>query len=189
MYFVSLIDFTPLSAGADGHPLSEAAWNRYPSVVSWTLTKNKLKFVVVVVFGIQWIQIIIVKNKKSRAVFKFQACIDNYIHLVIFKTHFWLIMRETITVQVGQCGNQIGNSFWGKLLQGKDFRRWKSNTWPTILLLSQNMRKRLTQMRLCRPSSGLLQIRIDHPGVTVMFMPWKLGLFWLIWSAVCLAFR
>jgi tubulin epsilon len=26
-------------------------------------------------------------------------------------------MRETITVQVGQCGNQIGNQFWSKLLQ------------------------------------------------------------------------
>eukprot|EP01035_Chromulina_nebulosa_P018094 gene18094-23743_t len=25
-------------------------------------------------------------------------------------------MRETITVQVGQCGNQIGNQFWSKLL-------------------------------------------------------------------------
>lgn len=26
-------------------------------------------------------------------------------------------MRETITIQVGQCGNQIGNHFWAKLLQ------------------------------------------------------------------------
>ena len=25
-------------------------------------------------------------------------------------------MRETITIQVGQCGNQIGNKFWGLML-------------------------------------------------------------------------
>lgn len=25
-------------------------------------------------------------------------------------------MRETITIQVGQCGNQIGNQFWSKLV-------------------------------------------------------------------------
>mmetsp|Transcript_37929 Transcript_37929/g.38617 ORF Transcript_37929/g.38617 Transcript_37929/m.38617 type:complete len:487 (+) Transcript_37929:134-1594(+) len=26
-------------------------------------------------------------------------------------------MRETVTIQVGQCGNQIGNNFWNQLLQ------------------------------------------------------------------------
>ena len=25
-------------------------------------------------------------------------------------------MRETVTIQVGQCGNQIGNQFWSQLL-------------------------------------------------------------------------
>ena len=29
-------------------------------------------------------------------------------------------MRETITVQVGQCGNQIGNYFWNLLLQEQE---------------------------------------------------------------------
>ena len=29
-------------------------------------------------------------------------------------------MRETVTIQVGQCGNQIGNYFWNLLLQEQE---------------------------------------------------------------------
>ena len=37
-------------------------------------------------------------------------------------------MRETITIQVGQCGNQIGNYFWNLLLQEQELYINESKT-------------------------------------------------------------